>query len=90
MKFAGLSVRTKKFPMGQHLKDGWRETVIPMRRKLKRIRRVGLIGSLVELGLHLLGWLIRMIVWAIYAALIAIAIIDNLWEEEQLTWWRIV
>ena len=62
--------------------------VLPFKRKLKRVRRNGLRGTLVELCLRLLQLLLHFSKWCIYASVLGMIMLESLWSDESLFWWR--
>lgn len=58
------------------------------KKRYRRLRKTGLWGSLVDIGHTLLGWLLRFSSDCLLVAIMAVAMIESLWDNEQIDWWR--
>lgn len=61
---------------------------VSIKKKLNRVRRNGLRGSLVDLGLRLLQLLLHFGTWCIYAFVLGIVMVESLWSDDSVIWWR--
>lgn len=66
----------------------WKVISVSIRKKLNQVRRNGLRGSLVELGLRLLQLLLHFSRWCIYAFVLGIVMLESLWSDDSVIWWR--
>lgn len=70
------------------LRMDWRAGLLLSKRGLRHAKRNGLWESLVGLGHALLEWLCQFSVWAVMTMLLAVAIVDSAWDNDQIDWWR--
>lgn len=58
------------------------------KRSYRHARRKGLWESVMDLGHFLLEWLLQFTAWSLLASILAVVMIESIWDNDQIDWWR--